>query len=40
MFMGYTDLCHTASHMPMREAVWSILTSIQFQHHGTHSCVA
>ncbi|KHG05037.1 hypothetical protein F383_31552 [Gossypium arboreum] len=24
-FRGYTDLCHTAGHMPVCEAVWSIL---------------
>ncbi|KHG22438.1 tRNA-specific 2-thiouridylase mnmA [Gossypium arboreum] len=29
---GYIDLYHTASHMPVCETVWSILTSIQFQH--------
>ncbi|KHG07512.1 hypothetical protein F383_34615 [Gossypium arboreum] len=27
-FRGYTDLFHTASHMPVCEAMWSILTSI------------
>ncbi|KHG08740.1 hypothetical protein F383_36090 [Gossypium arboreum] len=39
-FRGYIDLCHTASHTPVCEAVWSILTSIQFQHQGTHDHVA
>ncbi|KHG08962.1 Formate--tetrahydrofolate ligase 1 [Gossypium arboreum] len=37
--VGYTNLCNTANHTPMCEIVWSILTSIQFQHQGTHGRV-
>ncbi|KHG28228.1 hypothetical protein F383_35013 [Gossypium arboreum] len=28
-----------ASHTPVCETMWNILTSIQFQHQGTHSHV-
>ncbi|KHG17594.1 Vitellogenin-1 [Gossypium arboreum] len=37
-FRGYTDLCHTTSHTPVCEAVWSIMTSNNFHTRG-HTAV-
>ncbi|KHF98371.1 hypothetical protein F383_37731 [Gossypium arboreum] len=34
--VGYTNLCNKAKSHALCETMWNILTSIQFQHHGTH----